>query len=33
VTDVAGMVFDPLAGRWRESRDTAINYIMMARKS
>jgi len=32
VTDVAGMVFDPLAGQWRESRDTAINYIMAARK-
>jgi len=32
VTAVAGMVFDPLAGQWRESRDTAINYIMAARK-
>ena len=32
VTDVAGMVFDPLARQWRESRDTAINYIMAARK-
>ena len=32
VTDVAGMVFDPLARQWRESRDTAINYIMAAHK-
>ena len=26
-TDVAGMVLDPLAGRWRESRDTGVNYL------
>jgi len=32
VTDVAGMVPDPLTGGWRESRDTAVNYIMAARK-
>ncbi len=32
VTNVAGMVFDPLLGRWRESRETGINYIMAARK-
>jgi 2-polyprenyl-6-hydroxyphenyl methylase/3-demethylubiquinone-9 3-methyltransferase len=32
VTDVAGMVPEPLMGSWRESRDTAVNYIMAARK-
>lgn len=32
VSDVAGMVFHPLAGAWRESRDTDVNYIMAARK-
>ncbi len=26
--DSAGMSFDPLRGRWRESRDLSINYIM-----
>lgn len=30
VVDVAGMVPEPLAGGWRESRDTAVNYIMAA---
>jgi 2-polyprenyl-6-hydroxyphenyl methylase/3-demethylubiquinone-9 3-methyltransferase len=30
VVDVAGMVPDPLTGGWRESRDTAVNYIMAA---
>lgn len=32
VTDVAGMVPQPLTGGWRESRDTAVNYIMAAMK-
>ncbi|MBP0447598.1 bifunctional 2-polyprenyl-6-hydroxyphenol methylase/3-demethylubiquinol 3-O-methyltransferase UbiG [Roseomonas sp. SSH11] len=32
VVDVAGMVPDPLSGGWRESRDTAVNYIIAARK-
>ncbi|SHK20005.1 3-demethylubiquinone-9 3-methyltransferase [Roseomonas rosea] len=32
VVDVAGMVPDPLTGGWHESRDTAVNYIMAARK-
>ncbi len=31
VTDLAGMTMDPLTGRWRESRDLAINYLVMAR--
>lgn len=30
VTDVAGMVPEPLTGGWRESRDTAVNYILAA---
>jgi 2-polyprenyl-6-hydroxyphenyl methylase / 3-demethylubiquinone-9 3-methyltransferase len=30
VSDIAGMVPAPLAGGWRTSRDTAVNYILMA---
>ncbi len=30
--DSAGMSFDPLRGRWRESRDLSINYIMAFEK-
>jgi 2-polyprenyl-6-hydroxyphenyl methylase/3-demethylubiquinone-9 3-methyltransferase len=26
--DSAGLTFDPLRGRWRETRDLSINYIM-----
>ena len=29
---VAGMVFDPLAGRWRLGRDTGVNYAAYFRK-
>ena len=32
VADIAGMVMEPLTGRWRASRDVAVNYIIMARK-
>jgi 2-polyprenyl-6-hydroxyphenyl methylase/3-demethylubiquinone-9 3-methyltransferase len=32
VADLAGMSMDPLTGRWRESRDLGVNYILMARK-
>lgn len=32
VADIAGMAMDPLSGRWRASRDVAVNYIIMARK-
>jgi 2-polyprenyl-6-hydroxyphenyl methylase/3-demethylubiquinone-9 3-methyltransferase len=32
VTDIAGMSMDPLTGRWRESRDLGINYLVMAEK-
>ncbi|GEO99874.1 bifunctional 2-polyprenyl-6-hydroxyphenol methylase/3-demethylubiquinol 3-O-methyltransferase UbiG [Methylobacterium haplocladii] len=31
VFDVTGVVFDPLGGSWRRSRDTAINYMVAAR--
>jgi 2-polyprenyl-6-hydroxyphenyl methylase/3-demethylubiquinone-9 3-methyltransferase len=30
--DSAGLTFDPLRGRWRESRDLSINYIMAFEK-
>lgn len=30
LADIAGMTFDPLGGIWRESRDTSVNYILMA---
>jgi len=30
LADLAGMVFDPLSGRWRESRDLSVNYILVA---
>lgn len=30
--DVAGMRYAPLAGQWRTSRDTSVNYILAARK-
>jgi 2-polyprenyl-6-hydroxyphenyl methylase/3-demethylubiquinone-9 3-methyltransferase len=33
VTDLAGMTMDPLTGRWRESRDLGVNYILAARRS
>jgi 2-polyprenyl-6-hydroxyphenyl methylase/3-demethylubiquinone-9 3-methyltransferase len=32
VADIAGMSLDPLSGRWRISRDVAVNYLVMARK-
>jgi len=32
VTESAGMSFDPWRGRWQESRDLSINYIMALRK-
>jgi 2-polyprenyl-6-hydroxyphenyl methylase/3-demethylubiquinone-9 3-methyltransferase len=32
VTDIAGMSMDPITGRWRESRDLGINYLVMAEK-
>lgn len=33
VTDMAGMSMDPLTGRWRESRDLGVNYLVMAEKA
>ena len=32
VTDMAGMSMDPLTGRWRESRNLGVNYLVMAEK-
>lgn len=30
MADIAGMTFDPLCRRWRESHDLSVNYILMA---
>jgi len=30
VTDIAGLVVDPLTGRWRTSRNLSVNYIVAA---
>lgn len=30
VTGIAGLVFDPLTGRWRLGRDVAVNYMLSA---
>lgn len=32
VADIAGMVLDPLSGRWKISRDVSVNYIVLAEK-
>lgn len=32
VTGLAGMSMEPLTGRWRESRDVSVNYIVMAER-
>jgi 2-polyprenyl-6-hydroxyphenyl methylase/3-demethylubiquinone-9 3-methyltransferase len=32
VRDIAGMSMDPLTGRWRESRDLGVNYLVEARR-
>lgn len=32
VRDLAGMTMDPLTGRWRESRDLGVNYLVEARR-
>lgn len=32
VNDLAGMTMDPLTGRWRESRDVGVNYLVEARR-
>jgi 2-polyprenyl-6-hydroxyphenyl methylase / 3-demethylubiquinone-9 3-methyltransferase len=31
VTDVTGMVYNPLADEWRLARDTDVNYFVAAR--
>ena len=33
VTASAGMVFDPLAGGWREGRDLGVNYLACLRRA
>jgi 2-polyprenyl-6-hydroxyphenyl methylase/3-demethylubiquinone-9 3-methyltransferase len=33
VTDRTGVVYNPLRGDWRESRDMDVNYMMMAEKA
>ena len=30
VADITGLVFDPLAGRWKAGRDTGVNYLLEA---
>jgi 2-polyprenyl-3-methyl-5-hydroxy-6-metoxy-1,4-benzoquinol methylase len=30
---MAGMSMEPLSGRWRESRDLGVNYLVMAEKA
>jgi len=32
VTDLAGMSMEPLTGRWRETRDLGVNYLVAARR-
>jgi 2-polyprenyl-6-hydroxyphenyl methylase/3-demethylubiquinone-9 3-methyltransferase len=31
VADITGLVFDPLAMRWKAGRDTGVNYLLEAR--
>ena len=33
VTASVGMVFDPLAGGWREGRDLGVNYLACLRRA
>jgi 2-polyprenyl-6-hydroxyphenyl methylase/3-demethylubiquinone-9 3-methyltransferase len=32
VGDLAGLVMDPLTGRWRVGRDVGVNYILAAER-
>lgn len=32
VADIAGMVLDPLSGRWKISRDLSVNYVVLAER-
>lgn len=32
VVDIAGMVLDPLSGRWRIGRDVSVNYLVAAER-
>jgi 2-polyprenyl-3-methyl-5-hydroxy-6-metoxy-1,4-benzoquinol methylase len=29
--DITGLVFDPLAWRWKTGRDLGVNYLLQAR--
>ena len=33
VTDTTGVVYNPLGDRWSASRDTAVNYMIVARSA
>jgi 2-polyprenyl-6-hydroxyphenyl methylase / 3-demethylubiquinone-9 3-methyltransferase len=33
VTDLQGVVFNPLRNTWSLSRDTAVNYMLVAGRS
>ena len=32
IGDVTGVSFNPIADRWRLSRDTSVNYMLLAVK-
>ena len=32
-TDVTGVSFNPIAGRWRLSGDTGVNYMLLAERA
>ncbi|HEY1735412.1 MAG TPA: bifunctional 2-polyprenyl-6-hydroxyphenol methylase/3-demethylubiquinol 3-O-methyltransferase UbiG [Methylovirgula sp.] len=32
IVDETGVVFDPISGKWRESRDMGVNYMMAAER-
>lgn len=33
VTDTAGMIYNPVTGRWRLGNDTGVNYLVFAEKN
>lgn len=32
-TDVTGVIFNPIANRWRLSEDASVNYLLVAEKA
>ncbi|MBL8905251.1 MAG: bifunctional 3-demethylubiquinol 3-O-methyltransferase/2-polyprenyl-6-hydroxyphenol methylase, partial [Rhizobiales bacterium] len=32
IRDRTGVVYNPLSGEWRQSRDMAVNYMIVAQK-